>query len=749
MSWFRPKPYVANIEHLRDELHRAAGFVRAQLRRFQLTAPEAVRERFWHLPDDHLEQASADEEFSALDAFRPPDDVQALLTWVDAQRAAIDRRAKASAPGLDLRLVALKSEFDLSEIESDALLLAALPLVHSAYRRWYAVLQGDPGKIVPAAGLIVEMLCRDAADVLRVQSAFTGSGALLRNRLVTLGGNPDDPVAVSAVLVEDRTLRYLFGDDAMDERLAPAASLLPDPIQLSSLPLTDATAVRLEMLPSLRAAESADVLASLRLEFSGPDSGLAVRAFNAVAAGFERSVLVVDLAALSAGSLPWSAALDAVLREARLSRSLPIFVGIDALKDDAGSGRLSTLLERLERFPHPLAVAVESTGTLPQRRRSWVPFALPPPTLEMRERAWNAMLEETNGLADRELVARDLAAAFQLTDTQIRNAFHAASGLARRRNVFIPAIQPEDLFEACRRQSTSQLVAFATRLEPRHLGLDDVVLPEPNRRQLLELQHRIRNHSRVHGALGLGERMRLGRGITALFIGGSGTGKTMAAEALASEQRVDLFVVDISSLISKWVGETEKHLSRVFADAEKANCMLFFDEADSIFGQRGQIREGQDRWANLEVNYLLQRIEEFSGVVILATNFRQNIDDAFGRRIHVVVEFPGPDPVSRVRLWERLLPPARHRTLSAGELQEIAVRFDLSGGAIKNIAVDSSYRALAEESETVTLRHVVASTAREYQKSGRPVTRGEFGEPFFEWAMEDVISPPPVGVEGE
>jgi SpoVK/Ycf46/Vps4 family AAA+-type ATPase len=344
---------------------------------------------------------------------------------------------------------------------------------------------------------------------------------------------------------------------------------------------------------------------------------------------------------------------------------------------------------------------------------------------------------------DRAAVARDLAAAFQLTETQILDAWRAAEGLARRRNVFMSVIDVEDLYEACRRQSTRQLVAFATRVEPRRdLRLEDVVLPEVSRRQLAELQTRIRNRGRIFGAMGLGDRMRLGRGITALFIGASGTGKTMAAEVLASEQRVDLYVVDIAMTVSKWVGETEKHLARLFADAEKANCMLFFDEADAIFGQRGEIKEGHDRWANLEINFLLQRIEEYSGVVILATNFRQNIDDAFQRRIQVVVEFPTPDAVSRRDIWQRLLPGEAHRTLTAADLDELAARFELTGGSIRNVALDACYRALAAHSETVGLRDVIASTAREYQKFGRPVTRGEFGQRFFEWAMQDVVSPP-------
>jgi len=265
---------------------------------------------------------------------------------------------------------------------------------------------------------------------------------------------------------------------------------------------------------------------------------------------------------------------------------------------------------------------------------------------------------------------------------------------------------------------------------------------------LHELRTRIRHHSRVHTAMGLGESMRLGRGVTALFVGGSGTGKTWGAEVLASERHLDLYRIDLAAVVSKWVGETEKNLSRIFTDAERANCMLFFDEADALFGRRTEVKQAQDRWANLDVSFILQRIEEYSGVVILATNFRQNMDSAFLRRIHVIIEFPVPDSTSRRAIWNRLLPSSQKSAVSQEDVDEIAQRFEMTGGNIRNVVLDACFRALGEgDDQPVTSRHVIASTARELQKLSRPVTRGEFGR-FYDWAMEDVIAPPEVVPSG-
>jgi AAA+ superfamily predicted ATPase len=499
------------------------------------------------------------------------------------------------------------------------------------------------------------------------------------------------------------------------------------------------------MLPNLRAAEP-DFLPLLRLEFSGPDSGLAARAFATVAQGLERPLLVVDVAAAVESGRAWPLVVDCALRDARFGGGLVMFVNVGALHEEGGSARrFDFLLQRLAAFPHPAAIEVGApSAEQGHAGAGWIRFSLGAPTIAMRERLWAALLAaERNGVAQPDALARDLANAFQLTDSQIRQAWHGAEGLARRRNVFIASVEPDDLFAACRAQSTRRLVSFAQRIEPqRNLELDrDIVLPEVNKRPLAELRTRIRNHAFVHGAMGLGEHMRQGRGVTALFVGGSGTGKTFAAQVLASEQQIDLYRIDLASLVSKWVGETEKNLSRIFADAERANCMLFFDEADAMFGQRGEIKEARDRWANLEVNYLLQRIEDYSGVVILATNLRQNIDDAFLRRIHVVVDFPMPDAGSRRGIWQRMLPGEQHSAVSDEDLDEISERFALSGGSIRNIVFDACFRALAGPDRRVTAQHLVSSTAREYQKILRPVTLGEFGPRFYKWALADVVAP--------
>jgi hypothetical protein len=343
---------------------------------------------------------------------------------------------------------------------------------------------------------------------------------------------------------------------------------------------------------------------------------------------------------------------------------------------------------------------------------------------------------------DRTRLVEALANGFQFTGGQMADAVASAWGAAAHRSPGRPLVSVDDLYEGCRRQSSRRLMVFGRRIEPRtELTFDNLVLPPPNKRQLEELRSRIRDRSRVVSDLGFDRRLLLGKGLVALFTGSSGTGKTMAASLLAREQGVDLYKVDLSAVVSKWVGETEKNLSRVFAEAEDANTILFFDEADALFGKRGEVKDARDRWANLEINFLLQRVEEYAGVVILASNLRQNIDEGFLRRIQVIVDFPFPDVGHRLRIWRGMFPAGLGRP-GDEEIGQLAERFRLSGGSIKNAVLDAAFRALAEgtlPAPGVTLKHLVLGTAREYQKLGKPVTAGEFGEELYGWVEEGIL----------
>jgi SpoVK/Ycf46/Vps4 family AAA+-type ATPase len=313
---------------------------------------------------------------------------------------------------------------------------------------------------------------------------------------------------------------------------------------------------------------------------------------------------------------------------------------------------------------------------------------------------------------------------FRFSGGQIRDAVFTARNLARRRDPQNVLVNMSDLLEACRLQSNRKLAELATRIKP-HYVWSDIVLPPDSLRQLREICNAVEFRSIVYEEWGFENKLSQGKGLGLLFAGPSGTGKTMAAEVLAGELGLDLYKIDLSTVVSKYIGETEKNLSRIFTEAATSNAVLFFDEADALFGKRSEVRDSHDRYANIEINYLLQRMEEYEGTVILATNLRKNMDDAFVRRIQFTIEFPFPHADQRLAIWQRVWPKDMPR--EDLDLDFMARRFEISGGNIRNIALATAFLA-AEDGACVKMKHLIRATWQEYQKMGKVVMEGEFGE---------------------
>ncbi|MCP5107165.1 MAG: ATP-binding protein, partial [bacterium] len=254
----------------------------------------------------------------------------------------------------------------------------------------------------------------------------------------------------------------------------------------------------------------------------------------------------------------------------------------------------------------------------------------------------------------------------------------------------------------------------------------DLVLPPDKMRQLNEMCNYVTYRQVVYNQWGFGRKISLGKGLNILFSGPSGTGKTMASGILANELKLDFYKIDLSCVVSKYIGETEKNLAGIFKEAQSANAVRFFDEADALFGKRSEVKDSHDRYANIEINYLLQKMEEHEGIVILATNFRKNIDDAFTRRMHFLLEFPFPDEEYRLAIWERIFPGETPKGKDI-DYEFLARRFKISGGSIKNIALNAAFLA-ADNSRKINMDHIVRATRREFQKMGKLCSQSDFGK---------------------
>jgi SpoVK/Ycf46/Vps4 family AAA+-type ATPase len=313
-----------------------------------------------------------------------------------------------------------------------------------------------------------------------------------------------------------------------------------------------------------------------------------------------------------------------------------------------------------------------------------------------------------------------LAGQFSLTSGQIVAAASSAMSLAVQQG---RTLQTTDLFDAARFHSGHHLGELAHKIEPRY-SWEDLVLPETPLNMLSELVNMVQTRPLVLESWGLGRKLTAGMGVSALFSGPPGTGKTLAAQIIANQLGIDLYRIDLSTVVSKFVGETEKNLERIFSEASESNAILFFDEADAIFGKRSEVKDAHDRYANIEVGYLLQRMETYDGVAILATNLRANLDDAFTRRLQFIINFPFPEEEYRLNIWQVLMPPDLPHADDL-DFALMAKRFKMAGGNIRNILVSAAFLA-ASNGECVTMGHLMHGARREVQKMGRLVHEADY-----------------------
>ncbi|KXK58370.1 ATPase [Micromonospora rosaria] len=652
-------------------------------------------------PDDPLRglHVSDEDAWRLVDAPEPPapdeiaaDAVETADRWAEASRAA----------GARIPLWDLAGAFALAPLDVEVLLLALLPDLDQRYEKLYGYLNDDVTRRRPTIGLALR-LCGLAPVAGPARARLTPAGPLVAGGLL-LVEEDDRPFLTRTLRVPDRVAAHLLGDDTPDPRLAGLTPPPPEP------PTEEPSGVVAGLAAAIRAG---DRLVYLREETGASAAELAAGAL--VAAG--RAVLALDLDAVRADPAP-EEALAVAVREARLRRAGLVVGPVEAPDPAAGPGP-ARLLRRLTTLPVPVLL----TGQ-PAWDPQWsdvAPLLVTTPSIGSadRVRLWRDTLAgRSAALADDVDPERELSA-YVLTPGQVRRA---AVGAAQQAVLAGSArVTTRHVRAGVRAQNAAGLEKLARRVEPA-VGWGDLVLPAAARQQLAELALRVRHREQVLGGWRLRPGGGRGRGVTALFAGDSGTGKTMSAEVVAADLGLDLYVVDLSTVVDKYVGQTEKNLERIFTEAAGVNGVLLFDEADAIFGKRSEVSDAHDRYANLESAYLLQRMESFDGVAVLTTNLRANLDEAFLRRLDVIVDFPVPDVTQRRALWDRCLGTDLPRADDL-DLDRCAETFELSGGGIRACAVSAGYLA-AEAGGPVTMAMVVAAAQAEYRKLGRLVLPG-------------------------
>jgi AAA+ superfamily predicted ATPase len=661
--------------------------------------------------------------------------VEAQQRRVARERERIDALAhSASARGVVLRLAQLAEQFALEEVEYVAFLCCLAPDFDEELQNCFAYLQNEVSRRRPSVGLLAD-LCLSREDPLAPWRLFGPGARLTRNRLIVLPGGAASgeakPFRLLAPRIPHALIGYLAGDDHPDELIRGAAELVaPRPLEVAAGYYRHHRDIAERLLAARR---SRGVLPpSYIFGPAGCDKSLVA---EAVAGQLGLGVLRVDLKRLGADRAASADVRRVLERDARVHGCLLHLLDPGHWSDDArsaadGAAHLNALLDGLTDLDVVLSGVRHPTHLRSELNLAFADYEIPLPSIEDRWELWSKQTKPPASEAQRTVLGA-LAGKFRFGPAQIRAVARAAE---------IPTdvdLAPEALsrlYRSCRNASNQGLDRYTSRMTPK-FRWNDIVLPADTLKQLQEICACVNHRQTVFGGWGFDRKFSLGKGLNILFSGGSGTGKTMSAEIIALELGLDLYKIDLSSVVSKYIGETERNLSRIFGEAETSNSILFFDEADALFGKRSDVKDAHDRYANIEINYLLQKLDEYEGIIILATNLKNNLDAAFARRLNYAVEFPFPDESYRKLIWQKMFPEEAPLGRDI-DFAFLAERFRLAGGNIKNIALNSAFMA-ATTAQEIRMEHIILAIKREYQKLGKLCTKSEYG-PYFKFVREAV-----------
>jgi SpoVK/Ycf46/Vps4 family AAA+-type ATPase len=717
-----PAGFATAGEHLLAELGRLELLVKRQV--YRLRAANLLTE------DEFRGLYIADAQVDALlgaGQVEGAASLRALDGLIDRARAEIDERTRCTGPDARPPLARLAERFGLSPFETDLLLVAVAPELDLRWETLYAYVQNDVTRRRPTVDLALKLLCADLEERLRRRSRLAHDAPLLRHGLLRLVDDPQErapPLPARFLKVDERVVAFLLGQDRLPAELAAFTRVPPPARRLDRLALPGEVRRRL-----------ADAAAGLRRDavvlLKGPPGAGKQAVAEALAAQAEVPLVTVDLDLALAAEADGRTLGTLVRREAVLRQAALCLTHAEALLARDPPARRQATAFLAELHAHPLPILLAGTAgwdhELPAFGDRLLTFELAPPEAAERRQLWREAVGDTGpdvrGVADR----------FALSARQVAAAAAEARKLAALRPPGEATLTEQDLLAAARSQSSRALHGLAQKVEPVYTWADIVLPPRPLT-ALRQVCASVTQRHTVHSKWGFERKLAYGKGLSALFAGPSGTGKTMAAQIVAHDLGMELYKIDLSSVVSKYIGETEQNLRRIFRAAESSNAVLFFDEADALFGKRSEVRDAHDRYANIEVAYLLQQLEEYEGLVVLATNLSRNLDDAFTRRMEHAVEFPMPDQAHRERIWRGMFPP---RAPLAGDvdLAFLARQFPFAGGGIRSVALAAAFQAAAEASP-IRMAHLMRATARELEKLGRLPSRAEFRE-YYDLLLEE------------
>lgn len=711
--------YKSSCEHLYDELALLDLKLKRECLRKKYSSPgEAAESQSFFVSEEEI-LASLSPSSDGTEKGLLSSDIDFVERLIGEKEDEIALRCKAGEEGEEvLSLNKLCRIFGLTDFERAVIVTALAPDMDVKYERIYAYFNDDLNKRATSLHMALNLHTCHGESKLSNRQYFSKSSPLIRYRLIYFTNNHEEEGFLNRRVKVDEGIRaFLLGDAAIHPLLSDLVSL-SFPFKTDALPKR-AGGLKEAMEAALvrwMEGDSNGVVAWLYGEANDEKEGIRVL----INSELNLPLLLADLEEIMQTADPVET-VKLLCREAFMRSSLLHLVNGDCLCRSEGPIPLvrEALLKSIPEYSWFVLV---SAGNMwvpdkPGDRLLWLPVEVRLPVFEERRRIWEEVFQGDNvSASDLDVVA----GRFTFSENRIRMVADYAKHLSGDK-----AISLDTLLKACSYQSTEKITKYTKKIKP-HYSWDDLVLPADKLNHLKEICNLIKNKHTVYYKWGFDAKLALGRGVNMLFSGPSGTGKTMTADIMASELKLDLYKTDLSCLVSKYIGETEKNLSKIFSETSSGSAILFFDEADALFGKRSEVKDAHDRYANIEINYLLQKIEEHEGVVILSTNFSNNMDEAFLRRMHALVEFPFPDEKHRELIWRKIFPSEAPLSQEI-DFQFLAQKINVAGGNIKNMALAGAFLAANEGSE-IKMCHLINAVKREYQKMGKPFVSTDFSK---------------------
>ena len=629
-----------------------------------------------------------------------------------------ETKFEAVKKGIELKLLSLGELFNLTDFELDCLLVCLAVAIDKKYEKIYGYLNDDITQKQATVDLILNLLGFNKDEKPYQLKYFEKSENLFKYNLLEFLGDDSLSLLSKPLKIDDRIANHLLGFNNLDSKIANEINLFNDNINLDDLFLAESSEKSINNLEKYHEEDNNLIVLIQGNLFHGKKTIARI-----ISSKWKIPLLEFDISYLI-NENDFENIISYIFRESLLQNSALYLEHFEVLfNNDEKKHAKNIIFKALKEHKGTIFLGTEvSIKNLEKIGKKFFKIEIPEFNYFLRKKAWKKYLESFD-FNDSEI--NELTNKFKFTPSQIKNIAMSVENLLAigdKEKIIL-----DDIYSLCRNQFNESLSGLARKVELK-FKWKDLILPEDKKEQLIELKNYIKNKGIVFYDWGFDDKLSLAKGTNILFSGTSGTGKTMAASVIATNLGLDIYKIDLSMIVSKYVGETEKNLNKVFKETEDSDAILFFDEADALFGKRTDVSNSHDRYSNIEVSYLLQKMEEHEGIVIMATNLSKNMDDAFLRRIHFSVEFPFPDCESRKAIWEQTFPSADLRENDI-DFDFLANNFKLSGSNIKNVIVSAAFLA-AEDSKKINMNHIIHGIKREYQKLGKAYSQSDFGEYF-------------------